>query len=103
MHCLPLLYSLYISLKLLPSILVGHEIKRTFLSGNVIVSDHIVAVQITDFTQPNSQFYKGLIRRVSKLAGFVRVADFNGNSVFVSVVAGRGFFMQWDALDDLAV
>ena len=97
-----LLGSVYGLQEFLPSILMDNKVEGTLLSGYVIVANDVTAVQITDFTQPNSQFYKGLIRRVSKLAGFVRVADFYGDSILVSVVAGRGFFVQGNALDDLA-
>ena len=70
-----------------------HEIERTLLSGNIIVPDHIVAVQITDIKGPSGQFYKRLIARICELAGLVRVADFNGNSILIPVVTGGGFFV----------
>lgn len=68
----------------------------------VLVADYIVAVQITDFTQPSGQFYQGLIGCICKFTGFVRVADFDGNGIFVPVVTGRGFFMQRNTRNDLA-
>ena len=64
------------------------EVKGTLLTGNVVVADHIAAIQSADFAQPSGQFYKRLIARICELAGLVRVADFNGNSILVPVVAG---------------
>lgn len=80
-----------------------NKVQRTLLTGYVIVANGVTAIQIADFTQPSGQFYEGLIGCVCKLAGFVWVAYFNRNGVLVPVIAGRLFFLQWDALDDLAV
>ena len=70
-----------------------HKIERTLFSGNVVVSDHIIAVQIADIKEPSGQFYEGLIGCVCKLAGCVRVADFDGDGILVPVVTGGGFFV----------
>ena len=91
-----------IAFELFPRILMGNKIKRTLLSGYVIVANDIVTIQIAYFTQPSGQFYQGLIGCICKLARFVRVADFDGNGILVSVIAGGGFFMQRNTLNDLA-
>ena len=59
--------SIYIFQELFPRIFVGHEVKRALFPGYVIVTNDIVAVQITDFTQPSGQFYEGLIACVGEL------------------------------------
>ena len=65
-----------------------HEIQRTLFSGDVIVANDVTAIQITGFTKPSGQFYKGLIACICKLAGLVRVADFDGDGILVPVVTG---------------
>ena len=80
--------TIYVFQKLLPRIFVGNKVEGTLFSGNVVVSDQIIAVQIADIKEPSGQFYKRLIARICELAGLVRVADFNGNSILVPVVAG---------------
>ena len=98
-----LLGSVYDLQEFLPSILMYNKVEGTLFSGNVVVPDHIVAVQITDIEEPSSELYQGLIACVGELAGFVRVADFDGNGILVPVIAGGGFFVHWDALDDLTL
>ena len=82
---------------------MGDEIERTLLTGYVIVANDVTAVQITDFTQPSGQFYEGLVACVSELAGCIQMADFDRNGILVPVIAGRGFFVQGNALDDLTL
>ena len=88
-----LLGSVYDLQEFLPSILMDNKVEGTLLSGYVIVANDVAAIQITDFTQPNSQLYQGLIACVGELTGLVRVADFNGDSILVPVAAGGGFFV----------
>lgn len=47
-----------ILLELLPCTLMRNKVERTLLSGYVIVSDYIIAVQIASLTQPGGQFDK---------------------------------------------
>ena len=69
--------TIYVFQKLLPRIFVGNKVEGALLSSYVVVANDVTAVQIANVTQPSGQFYEGLIGCICKLAGFVRVADFN--------------------------
>lgn len=79
------------------------EIKRTLFSGDVIVANDIVAIQVAGFTQPCGQFYVGLVGCIGELPGIIRVADFDGYGVLIPVIAGGRFLIQWDTLYDFTI
>lgn len=53
--------------------------------------------------QPRCQLYQRPVRFVVEFPRFIRVAYFDGNGVPISIVGGRGFFIQRHTLNDLAL
>ena len=62
------------------------KVKRTFLSGHVVMADQMGFIEIQCFTEPGAQLDEGLVRGVGELSRFVRVADLNGDGVTVALV-----------------
>ena len=63
-------------------------IKRTEFSRDFIVPDDIAASEASDFTEPGGEPDEGTVGGICEFSGFIGMADFDGNRIPVSVVAG---------------
>ena len=62
--------------------------------------DEMRLVQIQLLAEPGAELHQGGVGLVVEPAGFVRVADLDGNGVDVPLIGGGGFFVQGYALHD---
>ena len=83
--------------------LVIYEVFRADLTCHVIVADDVVAAQAGFIAQPCCQLYERPVCIVVEFSGRVRVADFYGYSIWISVIARRRALIKRQTLDDLAV
>ena len=93
----------YVSFELLPDIFVGYKIEWALFSRDVVMADDVAFIQAANITKPCGQLYQGFVCGICEFTGSVRVADLDGNRVLIPVVAGGGFFIQRNALNDLAI
>ena len=74
----------------------------TAFAGDVIMADDMTAAEVSCTAEPGAQTDQRPAGRIGELSGAVRMADFDGDGIGVSVVAGRGDFPERDALNNLS-
>ena len=66
------------------------------------VRPDMAAAEVSCTAEPGAQTDQRPAGRIGELSGAVRMADFDGDGIGVSVVAGRGDFPERDALNNLS-
>ena len=72
-------------------------------SCDIIVADQIRRRKPIGLAEINTKAQQGLIGFGSKFPGFVRMAAFDGNGIFISVIGCIGDFCQGDTLYNFSV
>ena len=72
--------------KVLPSFFMLHKIAGAFLSGNVIMPDNVLFLEIKILSQPPGQLHQSGVSLRRKRAALIRMAALDGNRVIIAVV-----------------